>query len=86
MTHSEKQAFWISIGSSCVMGIIIGILLVLLYFLGYFFIGAVFGTVIAVYGYAIFESLVHFHSFILQVISISLFSVLFGGTALIWHK
>ena len=35
----EEQAFWISIGVSCVMGLIIGILLIFLYKIGYFVIG-----------------------------------------------
>ena len=86
MTCSEKQAFWISIGSSCVMGIIVGILLVCLFQIGYFVIGAGFGAVVAVYSDVILDSIIRFHSDVVLYVAIGAFALEFGLFAMVWDK
>lgn len=86
VTCSEKQAFWISIGSSCVMGIIVGILLVCLFQIGYFVIGAAFGAVVAVYSDVILDSIIRFHSDVVLYVAIGAFALEFGLFAMVWDK
>lgn len=83
-TSSERQAFWISIGASCLMGIIVGILLVCLFQIGHFVIGGVLGAVLAVYTVVILDSILHFHSNIILYVAVGLFGLEFGIFALIW--
>ncbi|KAK8827861.1 hypothetical protein WA556_004493 [Blastocystis sp. ATCC 50177/Nand II] len=83
---AEKQAFWISIGSSCVMGIIVGILLVCLFQIGYFVIGAAFGAVVAVYSDVILDSIIRFHSDVVLYVAIGAFALEFGLFAMVWDN
>ena len=82
MTCSEKQAFWISIGSSCVLGIIV----VCLFQIGYFVIGAAFGAVVAVYSDVILDSIIRFHSDVVLYVAIGAFALEFGLFAMVWDK
>lgn len=83
---SEQSAFWISIGASCLMGIIVGILLVCLFQIGYFVIGAVLGAVMAVYTDVVLDSILHFHSDIVLYVAVGVFALEFGIFALIWDS
>ena len=82
--ENEKQAFWISVGASCLMGIIVGILLTCLFQIGYFAIGAAFGAVLAVYTDVILDSIIHFHSDVVLYVAVGLFALEFGSFALVW--
>ena len=86
LMRSEKQAFWISIGATCVMGIIVGILLVCLFQIGYFVIGAAFGAVVAIYSDVILDSIIRFHSDVVLYVAVGAFALEFGFFALIWDK
>ena len=81
---SEKKAFWISVGISCLMGIIVGILLVCLFQIGYFVIGGSVGAIIAIYTVVVLECLLHFHSDVILYAAIALFTLEFGIFAMIW--
>ena len=82
--EAQSQAFWISIGVSCLMGIIVGVLLVCLYQIGNFVIGAALGVVIAVYTVVILDSIIHFHSDVVLYVSVCVCALEFGSFALVW--
>ena len=86
LTCSQSQAFWISIGVSCLMGIIVGVLLVCLYQIGKFVIGAALGVVIAVYTVVILDSIIHFHSDVVLYVSVCVCALEFGSFALVWDQ
>lgn len=82
----EEQAFWISIGVSCVMGLIIGILLIFLYKIGYFVIGLGLGAIIAIYTDIVLECILRFHSDVVLYVAVGTISLEFGIFAMIWDK
>ena len=84
--RSEKQAFWISIGATCVMGVLVGVLLVCLFQIGYFVIGATFGAVVAIYSDVILDSIIRFHSDVVLYVAVSACALEFGLFAMIWDK
>lgn len=84
--HSQNQAFWISIGISCLMGVIVGVLLVCLYQIGNFVIGATLGVIIAVYTVVILDSLIRFHSDVVLYVSVAICALEFGCFALVWDQ
>lgn len=83
---SQSQAFVISIGISCLMGIIVGVLLVFLYQIGNFVIGASLGVIIAVYTVVILDTIVRFHSDVVLYVSIAVCALEFGCFALVWDQ
>ena len=85
-TEKEEQAFWISIGVSCVMGLIIGILLIFLYKIGYFVIGLGLGAIIAIYTDIVLECILRFHSDVVLYVAVGTISLEFGIFAMIWDK
>ena len=84
--HSQNQAFWISIGISCLMGVIVGVLLVCLYQIGNFVIGATLGVIVAVYTVVILDSLIRFHSDVVLYVSVAICALEFGCFALVWDQ
>lgn len=68
------------------MGIVIGILLVCLFQIGYFVIGSTFGIVLAVYTVVILDSILHFHSNVILYVAVGVFALEFGIFALIWDS
>lgn len=86
ITFREEQAFWISIGVSCVMGLIIGILLIFLYKIGYFVIGLALGAIIAIYTDIVLECILRFHSNVVLYVAVGTISIEFGIFAMIWDK
>ncbi|KAK8807938.1 hypothetical protein WA588_006425, partial [Blastocystis sp. NMH] len=84
--QKEHQAFWISVGVSCGMGLIVGILLIFLYKIGYFIIGAAFGAIIAIYTDIILECFLRFHSNVLLYVAVGTIGLEFGIFSLIWDK
>ena len=68
------------------MGIIVGVLLVCLYQIGNFVIGASLGVIIAVYTVVILDSLIRFHSDVVLYVSVAICALEFGCFALVWDQ
>lgn len=68
------------------MGLIVGILLIFLYKIGYFVIGAALGTIIAIYSDVILECILRFHSDVVLYVAVATVGLEFGIFAMIWEK
>ena len=68
------------------MGLIIGILLIFLYKIGYFVIGLGLGAIIAIYTDIVLECILRFHSDVVLYVAVGTISLEFGIFAMIWDK
>lgn len=68
------------------MGVIVGVLLVCLYQIGNFVIGATLGVIIAVYTVVILDSVIRFHSDVVLYVSVAICALEFGCFALVWDQ